>query len=141
MIQRIQSFYLLLVILLSASLSYGFFVTEYAVKLASLFFESFGFFAILILAIISLLLYTKRKLQILFCLFLILLNLIHVIIYGYMIFNGSNDSLCCCQHFINRNTVFDFGSSSDFKRRKTSSFDRSYSIKHRANLIRLPQDF
>ena len=93
MIQRIQSFYLLLVILLSASLSYGFFVTEYAVKLASLFFESFGFFAILILAIISLLLYTKRKLQILFCLFLILLNLIPVIIYGYMIFNGSEEMI------------------------------------------------
>ena len=93
MIQRIQSLYLLLVILFSSALVYLFLQPENGSILASIYWLDLIFYTIPLLSFVCVFLYGKRKVQAVVCLVLILFNLIPVIIYGQKVYNGSFDMI------------------------------------------------
>lgn len=93
MIQRIQSIYLLLVILFSSALVYLFLQPENESILASIYWLDLIFYTIPLLSFVCVFLYGKRKVQAVVCLVLILFNLIPVIIYGQKVYNGSFDMI------------------------------------------------
>jgi hypothetical protein len=93
MIQRIQSLYLLLVILFSSVLVYLFLQPENESILSSIYWLDLIFYTIPLLSFVCVFLYGKRKVQAVVCLVLILFNLIPVIIYGQKVYNGSFDMI------------------------------------------------
>lgn len=88
MIQRIQSLYLLLAVLLSSGLLYLSNVTEYASSLESFFSVNHGFYLIPFLTLIALLLFKKRKIQVVLILLIILFTLFPIVFYVQEIYNG-----------------------------------------------------
>lgn len=93
MIQRIQSLYLLLVILLSFIVLYVSLNSPLGIELNSFFKDLYGFYCIPILGFISLFIYGRRKIQSIICLILILLNLIVLQIYISKIFEGDLNTI------------------------------------------------
>ena len=93
MIQRIQSLYLLLVILLSFIVLYFSLNSPLGIELNSFFKDLYGFYCIPILGFISLFIYRRRKIQSIICLILILLNLIVLQIYISKIFEGDLNTI------------------------------------------------
>ena len=93
MIQRIQSLYLLLVILLSSVMLYLSLVPSFGMELNSWFYAYYGFYSIPLLATICLFLYSKRKIQSILCFVLILFNLIVVQICGLKAFEGNTHTI------------------------------------------------
>ena len=93
MIQRIQSLYLLLVILFSSVLVYLFLQPENESILFSIYWLDLIFYTIPLLSFVCVFLYGKRKVQAVVCLILILFSLIPLISYGQRIYNGSSDMI------------------------------------------------
>ena len=93
MIQRIQSLYLLLVILLSSLMLYLSIVPSFGMDLNSWFYAYYGFYSIPLLATICLFLYSKRKIQSILCFVLILFNLVVVQICGLKAFEGNTHTI------------------------------------------------
>ena len=93
MIQRIQSLYLLVVILLSSVMLYLSLVPSFGMELNSWFYAYFGFYSIPLLATICLFLYSKRKIQSILCFVLILFNLVVVQICGLKAFEGNTHTI------------------------------------------------
>ncbi|MBT7654330.1 MAG: DUF4293 family protein [Flavobacteriaceae bacterium] len=93
MIQRIQSLYLLVVILLSSLMLYLSLVPSFGMELNSWFYAYFGFYSIPLLASICLFLYSKRKIQSILCFVLILFNLVVVQICGLKAFEGNTHTI------------------------------------------------
>ena len=93
MIQRIQSLYLLLVILLSSLMLYLSIVPSFGMELNSWFYAYYGFYSIPLLATICLFLYSKRKIQSILCFVLILFNLVVVQICGLKAFEGNTHTI------------------------------------------------
>ena len=93
MIQRIQSLYLLLVILLSSLMLYLSIVPSFGMELNSWFYAYYGFYSIPLLATICLFFYSKRKIQSILCFVLILFNLIVVQICGLKAFEGNTHTI------------------------------------------------
>ena len=93
MIQRIQSLYLLVVILLSSVMLYLSLVPSFGMELNSWFYAYYGFYSIPLLATICLFLYSKRKIQSILCFVLILFNLIVVQICGLKVFEGNTHTI------------------------------------------------
>ena len=93
MIQRIQSLYLLLVILLSSVMLYLSLVPSFGMELNSWFYAYFGFYSIPLLSTICLFLYSKRKIQSILCFVLILFNLVVVQICGLKAFEGNTHTI------------------------------------------------
>ena len=93
MIQRIQSLYLLVVILLSSVMLYLSLVPSFGMELNSWFYAYYGFYSIPLLATICLFLYSKRKIQSILCFVLILFNLIVVQICGLKAFEGNTHTI------------------------------------------------
>ena len=93
MIQRIQSLYLILVILLSSVMLYLSLVPSFGMELNSWFYAYYGFYSIPLLATICLFLYSKRKIQSILCFVLILFNLIVVQICGLKAFEGNTHTI------------------------------------------------
>ena len=93
MIQRIQSLYLLLVILLSSLMLYLSLVPSFGMELNSWFYAYYGFYSIPLLATICLFLYSKRKIQSILCFVLILFNLVVVQICGLKAFEGNTHTI------------------------------------------------
>ena len=93
MIQRIQSLYLLLVILLSSVMLYLSIVPSFGMELNSWFYAYYGFYSIPLLATICLFLYSKRKIQSILCFVLILFNLVVVQICGLKAFEGNTHTI------------------------------------------------
>ena len=93
MIQRIQSLYLLLVILLSSVMLYLSIVPSFGMELNSWFYAYYGFYSIPLLATICLFLYSKRKIQSILCFVLILFNLVVVQICGLKVFEGNTHTI------------------------------------------------
>lgn len=93
MIQRIQSLYLLLVILLSSVMLYLSLVPSFGMELNSWFYAYYGFYSIPLLATICLFLYSKRKIQSILCFVLILFNLVVVQICGLKAFEGNTHTI------------------------------------------------
>ncbi|MDA9628266.1 DUF4293 domain-containing protein [Flavobacteriaceae bacterium] len=93
MIQRIQSLYLLLVILLSFIVLYFSLNSPLGIDLNSFFKDIYGFYFIPILGCISLFIYGRRKIQSIICLILIFLNLIVLQVYISKIFEGDLNTI------------------------------------------------
>ena len=93
MIQRIQSLYLLVVILLSSLMLYLSLIPSFGMELNSWFYAYYGFYSIPLLATICLFLYSKRKIQSILCFVLILFNLIVVQICGLKAFEGNTHTI------------------------------------------------
>ena len=93
MIQRIQSLYLIVVILLSSLMLYLSLVPSFGMELNSWFYAYFGFYSIPLLATICLFLYSKRKIQSILCFVLILFNLVVVQICGLKAFEGNTHTI------------------------------------------------
>ena len=93
MIQRIQSLYLILVILLSSVMLYLSLVPSFGMELNSWFYAYYGFYSIPLLATICLFLYSKRKIQSILCFVLILFNLVVVQICGLKAFEGNTHTI------------------------------------------------
>ena len=93
MIQRIQSLYLIVVILLSSLMLYLSLVPSFGMELNSWFYAYFGFYSIPLLATICLFLYSKRKIQSILCFVLILFNLVVVQICGLKVFVGNTHTI------------------------------------------------
>ena len=93
MIQRIQSLYLLVVILLSSLMLYLSLLPSFGMELNSWFYAYFGFYSIPLLASICLFLYSKRKIQSILCFVLILFNLVVVQICGLKAFEGNTHTI------------------------------------------------
>jgi hypothetical protein len=93
MIQRIQSLYLLVVILLSSLMLYLSLVPSFGMELNSWFYANYGFYSIPLLATICLFFYSKRKIQSILCFVLILFNLIVVQICGLKAFEGNTHTI------------------------------------------------
>lgn len=93
MIQRIQSLYLLVVILLSSVMLYLSIVPSFGMELNSWFYAYYGFYSIPLLATICLFLYSKRKIQSILCFVLILFNLVVVQICGLKAFEGNTHTI------------------------------------------------
>jgi len=93
MIQRIQSLYLIVVILLSSLMLYLSLVPSFGMELNSWFYAYFGFYSIPLLATICLFLYSKRKIQSILCFVLILFNLVVVQICGLKVFEGNTHTI------------------------------------------------
>ena len=93
MIQRIQSLYLIVVILLSSLMLYLSLVPSFGKELNSWFYAYFGFYSIPLLATICLFLYSKRKIQSILCFVLILFNLVVVQICGLKVFEGNTHTI------------------------------------------------
>jgi len=93
MIQRIQSLYLLLAVLLSSGLLYVSRLTEYATSLESLFSVNYGFYLIPFLTLITLLFFKKRKIQGVLILLIILFTFFPIVLYVQEIYNGDQASV------------------------------------------------
>ena len=93
MIQRIQSLYLIVVILLSSLMLYLSLVPSFGMELNSWFYANYGFYSIPLLATICLFLYSKRKIQSILCFVLILFNLVVVQICGLKVFEGNTHTI------------------------------------------------
>ena len=93
MIQRIQSLYLIVVILLSSLMLYLSLVPSFGMELNSWFYAKYGFYSIPLLATICLFFYSKRKIQSILCFVLILFNLIVVQICGLKAFEGNTHTI------------------------------------------------
>ena len=93
MIQRIQSLYLLVVILLSSLMLYLSLVPSFGMELNSWFYANYGFYSIPLLATICLFFYSKRKIQSILCFVLILFNLVVVQICGLKAFEGNTHTI------------------------------------------------
>ena len=93
MIQRIQSLYLLVVILLSSLMLYLSLIPSFGMELNSWFYAYYGFYSIPLLATICLFLYSKRKIQSILCFVLILFNLVVVQICGLKAFEGNTHTI------------------------------------------------
>ena len=93
MIQRIQSFYLLLTVLLSSGLLYVSHLTEYAMSLESFFSVNYGFYLIPFLTLITLLFFKKRKIQGVLILLIILFTFFPIVLYVQEIYNGVQASV------------------------------------------------
>lgn len=93
MIQRIQSLYLLLAILLSSGLLYVSHLTEYARSLESFFSVNYGFYLIPFFTLIILLLFKKRKIQGVLILLIILFTFFPIVLYVQEIYNGVQSSV------------------------------------------------
>ena len=93
MIQRIQSLYLIVVILLSSLMLYLSLVPSFGMELNSWFYAYYGFYSIPLLATICLFLYSKRKIQSILCFVLILFNLVVVQICGLKVFEGNTHTI------------------------------------------------
>lgn len=93
MIQRIQSLYLIVVILLSSLMLYLSLVPSFGMELNSWFYAYYGFYSIPLLATICLFLYSKRKIQSILCFVLILFNLVVVQICGLKAFEGNTHTI------------------------------------------------
>ena len=93
MIQRIQSLYLLLAVLLSSGLLYVSHLTEYAMSLESFFSVNYGFYLIPFLTLITLLFFKKRKIQGLLILLIILFTFFPIVLYVQEIYNGVQASV------------------------------------------------
>ena len=91
MILRIQSLYLILVVLLSCIVIYLSLNSSFDTVLNSWFQAYYGFYGIPTLGFLSLFLFSKRKIQSIFCFVLILLNLVVVHIYSKMAFGGNSN--------------------------------------------------
>ena len=91
MILRIQSLYLILVVLLSCIVIYLSLNSSFDTVLNSWFQAYYGFYSIPTLGFLSLFLFSKRKTQSIFCFVLILLNLVVVHIYSKMAFGGNSN--------------------------------------------------
>ena len=86
MIQRIQSLYLLLVIILSSVTLYFSLTNNFEIELNFWFYK---FYIIPIFGFLSLLFYSKRKVQSILCLLLILFNMIVITFYVLKVFQGN----------------------------------------------------
>ena len=86
MIQRIQSLYLLLVIILSSVTLYFSLTNNFEIELNFWFYK---FYIIPIFGFLSLLFYSKRKVQSILCLLLILFNIIVITFYVLKVFQGN----------------------------------------------------
>jgi len=93
MIQRIQSLYLLLAVLLSSGLLYVSHLTEYATSLESFFSVNYGFYLIPFLTLITLLFFKKRKIQGVLILLIILFTFFPIVLYVLEIYNGVQASV------------------------------------------------
>jgi cytochrome b561 len=93
MIQRIQSLYLIVVILLSSLMLYLSLIPSFGMELNSWFYAYYGFYSIPLLATICLFLYSKRKIQSILCFVLILFNLVVVQICGLKAFEGNTHTI------------------------------------------------
>ncbi|MFQ3341022.1 MAG: hypothetical protein ACI9TK_000677 [Flavobacteriaceae bacterium] len=93
MIQRIQSLYLLLVISLSSVMLYLSLDFSFEKEFNSWFEEYYGFYSIPLLGILSLFLYSRRKIQSMLCFVLILFNLIVIQLYGLKVFEGNTNTI------------------------------------------------
>lgn len=93
MIQRIQSLYLLLAVLLSSGLLYVSHLTEYAMSLESFFSVNYGFYLIPFLTLITLLFFKKRKIQGVLILLIILFTFFPIVLYVQDIYNGDQASV------------------------------------------------
>jgi uncharacterized membrane protein len=93
MIQRIQSLYLLLAVLLSSGLLYVSHLTEYAMSLESFFSVNYGFYLIPFLTLITLLFFKKRKIQGVLILLIILFTFFPIVLYVQEIYNGVQTSV------------------------------------------------
>ena len=93
MIQRIQSLYLLLAVLLSSGLLYVSHLTEYAMSLESFFSVNYGFYLIPFLTLITLLFFKKRKIQGVLILLIILFTFFPIVLYVQEIYNGVQASV------------------------------------------------
>ena len=93
MIQRIQSLYLLLAVLLSSGLLYVSRLTEYARGLESFFSVNYGFYLIPFLTLITLLFFKKRKIQGVLILLIILFTFFPIVLYVQEIYNGVQASV------------------------------------------------
>jgi uncharacterized membrane protein len=93
MIQRIQSLYLLLAVLLSSGLLYVSHLTEYAMSLESFFSVNYVFYLIPFLTLITLLFFKKRKIQGVLILLIILFTFIPIVLYVQEIYNGVQASV------------------------------------------------
>ena len=93
MIQRIQSLYLLLAVLLSSGLLYVSHLTEYAMSLESFFSVNYGFYLIPFLILITLLFFKKRKIQGVLILLIILFTFFPIVLYVQEIYNGVQASV------------------------------------------------
>lgn len=93
MIQRIQSLYLLLAVLLSSGLLYVSHLTEYATSLESFFSVNYGFYLIPFLTLITLLFFKKRKIQGVLILLIILFTFFPIVLYVQDIYNGDQASV------------------------------------------------
>lgn len=93
MIQRIQSLYLLLAVLLSSGLLYVSHLTEYAMSLESFFSVNYGFYLIPFLTLITLLFFKKRKIQGVLILLIILFIFFPIVLYVQEIYNGVQASV------------------------------------------------
>jgi hypothetical protein len=89
MIQRIQSLYLLLVIILSSVTLYFSLTNNFEIELNFWFYKFYGFYIIPIFGFLSLLFYSKRKVQSILCLLLILFNIIVITFYVLKVFQGN----------------------------------------------------
>ena len=89
MIQRIQSLYLLLVIILSSVTLYFSLTNNFEIELNFWFYKFYGFYLIPIFGFLSLLFYSKRKVQSILCLLLILFNIIVITFYVLKVFQGN----------------------------------------------------
>jgi hypothetical protein len=86
MIQRIQSLYFLLVIILSSVTLYFSLTNNFEIELNFWFYK---FYIIPIFGFLSLLFYSKRKVQSILCLLLILFNIIVITFYVLKVFQGN----------------------------------------------------
>ena len=93
MLQRIQSLYLLLAVLLSSGLLYVSHLTEYAMSLESFFSVNYGFYLIPFLTLITLLFFKKRKIQGVLILLIILFTFFPIVLYVQEIYNGVQASV------------------------------------------------
>ena len=91
MILRIQSLYLIIVVLLSCIIIYLSSDSSFDTVLKSWFQAYYGFYSIPILGFLSLFLFSKRKTQSIFCFVLILLNLVVILIYGREALGGNSN--------------------------------------------------
>ena len=91
MILRIQSLYLILVVLLSCIVTYLSPNSSYDTVFNSWFQTYYVFYSIPILGFLSLFLFSKRKIQSIFCFVLILLNLVVILIYGREALGGNSN--------------------------------------------------
>jgi len=93
MIQRIQSLYLLIVIILSFLVLKLTIDPSYDIKLNSLAKTYYVFYFIPVIGIFTLFLYNKRTIQSKMCFILLGINVLVLIFYGLKIYEGNSSSI------------------------------------------------